>query len=1203
MQWERLALKPGRGTFHGAIFVLLAACWLVVPWSTPVFAVETTVTTTTLGTAGSLNSAVTASTGATNTIYFDIAGASGGTITLASALAPTYSVSLRNDADTTGVTITGASTLFNLPSGATLDLGGVYALTLAATGGGAQKGISSAGVLSIGTLASTASVTVTNATTSVSGLYASGALTMTNLAGTVSGDGGNLTYGLYADGAITITNLTGSVTASATAGVGAYGLKANNGITITNLAGTVAASSGGNGAYGLDASNGITITNLTGTVTASASTGNFVYGLKTNTDIRITNLAGTVTAAADRANTAYALYSSGGTITLGSIASTGNLTATAKMSAAYGLFASGNIAITGAQAGAVSATVTNGSGAYGLFAAGTINGGTAGTPLAISGTVTAQAAGTAVAVTSGGAMNLAVTGTLSGVDTTGGGSGYAIQSGAAADAVTLGTGATLVGKVDLGGGTDTLTLVGTGAASNQFINIENLVVGTGSTTNWTLNPTVANASSFTTLAINANANLTINENVAIASSTVTDNGSLTFNLNSGVTTRNWAISGTGRVVKTGAGTLALTGDNTYSGGTVFAEGTVSVASYANLGTGSCTFAGGTLLVAGADVLQTTLAVPSSGVVFDTTAESQTIGATLTGTGNVTKTGGNLLTLTGNSAAYTGTTTISAGKVQIAAGATLGGTVIVGSGGTLGGYGTVGSVTNSGTLTPGGSIGTLTVAGNYVQGASGVLQAEVSLTTSDLLIVNGTANLGGTLLVVPQQAYYAPGTSWTILTAAGGVSGTFASVASSSWNLRFTPTYTTNGVSIAIGRLSYILAGQSAKAASVGAGLDGAIYNATGEMATLLGVLDTSPSEVTNYAMSVLSPEVYDAYTQAFLDGSRALTAVQRSGLVGEADAGSAAFASAQDVGPASIAALAGPNATPLGASAAPGGAAMPVGRFGVFLRPLGLHASQQGSANQSGYETLTGGLTGGILYRPSAELTLGLAPAFMTQSLTLKSAGGGQGTIQDWSLALLGAYRHDAWHVDAVARAGLNTFDSSRNLPLPGVARTAKGHWNGWNTSLSVGGGYDFTAGDVTFGPIASLEWQHVSQDAFGETRAGTVGQRLQGRNNDAVTSVVGARVFRSFETTHGVITPELRAAWGAQWLGESQGITASFIGAPLSEYRAKTADHAYHAAILDAGVTMRMGKALSASARAGVELFRPGHESQAVSLGLLYSF
>jgi outer membrane autotransporter protein len=1137
--------------FLTAVFLSLILC--LNP--TSVLAADQTVINENDSGVGSLRQAV-ANVGADETIYFNIASGSS-TITLSTGLTLNVdgvSLLAQPGGDVT-VSLSGASDVFTLITTTSLGtIGGASALAIEATatsGPGAYGIYSMSGALSIGSIAATGSITATARTHNAYGLRGTTGVTITGgMAGDIAATAGtNEAYGVLSEnGSVTIGSIASTGSITATAGTSnAYGLRGTTGVTITGeMAGSIAATAGTNDACGIYSGGAISIGSIasTGQVTATAATDS-ACGLFAGGNIAITGaLAGTVSATVTNGANAYGLAAIG-TLTLGSIASTGQVTATAATNPAYGLFAGHNIAITGGLAGTVSATVTNGANAFGLYASGTLNGGSAATPLAISGTVSATANGRAAAVYSLGAMNLSVTGTLRGVDTSGGGNGYAIQSGGGAnDAVTLGTGATLVGKVDLGSGTDTLTLVGTGAASNQFINIENLVVGTGSTTSWTLNPTVANASSFTTLAINANANLTINEYVTVTG-TITDNGTLTFNPGA-TTTYAGTVTGSGSVVKSGTATLTLSGANTYTGYTLVSGGTLDVT--------------GTLA--------------SQAYQVDS-------GATLTFHQNMTLTGVTLINGTLNVPELT-----------------------ISAIGTLSGSGTIqGDVTSNGTISPGNSPGTLTIAGNYVQGATGVYQAEVSLKASDLLVVTGTANLGGTLLVVPQQTYYAPGTSWTILTAAGGVSGTFASVASSSWNLHFTPTYSANGVSIAIGRLSYILAGQSAKAASVGAGLDGAVYSATGEMATLLGVLDTSPPALTNYAMSVLSPEVYDAYTQAFLDGSRALTAVQRSGLAGETDAGSAAFASAQDVGPASIAALTGPNATPLGATAAPGGAAMPVGQFGVFLRPLGLHASQQGNANQSGYETLTGGLTGGILYRPSAELTLGLAPAFMTQSLTLKNAGGGQGTIQDWSLALLGAYRHDAWHVDAVARAGLNSFDSSRTLALPGLARTAKGHWNGWNTSLSVGGGYDFTAGDVTFGPIASLEWQHVSQDAFSETRAGTVGQRLQGRNNDAVKSVVGARVFRSFETTHGTITPELRAAWGAQWLGESQGITASFIGAPLSEYRAQTADHAYHAAILDAGVTMRMGKALSASARAGVELFRPGHESQAVSLGLLYAF
>ena len=126
----------------------------------------------------------------------------------------------------------------------------------------------------------------------------------------------------------------------------------------------------------------------------------------------------------------------------------------------------------------------------------------------------------------------------------------------------------------------------------------------------------------------------------------------------------------------------------------------------------------------------------------------------------------------------------------------------------------------------------------------------------------------------------------------------------------------------------------------------------------------------------------------------------------------------------------------------------------------------------------------------------------MSQSVDLRTNGTGSGTIQDWSMALLGAYRRDAWSVDAVARLGLDTFESSRSLVLPGVSRTAKGRWNGLNTSLSVGSSYDFKAGEYTFGPIASLEWQYLSEGGFTETGAGTLGQRIGARQNQSLKTM-----------------------------------------------------------------------------------------------------
>src|SRR6185295_1010559 len=117
----------------------------------------------------------------------------------------------------------------------------------------------------------------------------------------------------------------------------------------------------------------------------------------------------------------------------------------------------------------------------------------------------------------------------------------------------------------------------------------------------------------------------------------------------------------------------------------------------------------------------------------------------------------------------------------------GGTVTVGtlnvqSGGRLNGTGTIiGNVNNSGGIvSPGASPGILTITGNYTQGPSGALNMEigglVAGTDYDQLRVSGTASLGGTLNTSLIGSFVpAAASTFTLVQAAGGVSGTFATV--------------------------------------------------------------------------------------------------------------------------------------------------------------------------------------------------------------------------------------------------------------------------------------------------------------------------------------------------------------------------------------------------------------------------------------------
>ncbi|HHW7769487.1 TPA: autotransporter-associated beta strand repeat-containing protein [Salmonella enterica] len=186
---------------------------------------------------------------------------------------------------------------------------------------------------------------------------------------------------------------------------------------------------------------------------------------------------------------------------------------------------------------------------------------------------------------------------------------------------------------------------------------------------------------------------------ALGTGDVTDNATLA--LNTGGTFDN-AISGSGNVVKSGDGTLTLSGSNTYTGGTLISDGTLVASNVEALGTGDVTnnatlalntggdftnnisgsgqvvksgddvltlsgansYSGGTLISDGTLVATNVDALGSGDVTDNATLELNTGGTfdnAISGSGNVVKSGADTLTLSGSNS-YTGGTTISGGTL-------------------------------------------------------------------------------------------------------------------------------------------------------------------------------------------------------------------------------------------------------------------------------------------------------------------------------------------------------------------------------------------------------------------------------------------------------------------------------------------------------------------------------------------------------------
>ena len=194
-------------------------------------------------------------------------------------------------------------------------------------------------------------------------------------------------------------------------------------------------------------------------------------------------------------------------------------------------------------------------------------------------------------------------------------------------------------------------------------------------------------------------------------------------------------------------------------------------------------------------------------------------------------------------------------------------------GTLSGSGMIGgNLGHSGVVAPGNSIGTMTVAGNYSQTANGTYLAEVAgAGVSDRINVSGTATLGGQVIVsaLPGMSS-APSTTYTLLNAGGGVSGTFASVNELYPFLLSTLSYDANNAYLNLAIGGFAAAAATPIQYAVGNVLDANVNNATGDFATVLGAMafDTFSNSQAQATLQAIRGNNYAGFSTSMVQGAQ-----------------------------------------------------------------------------------------------------------------------------------------------------------------------------------------------------------------------------------------------------------------------------------------------------------------------------------------------
>jgi uncharacterized protein with beta-barrel porin domain len=720
-----------------------------------------------------------------------------------------------------------------------------------------------------------------------------------------------------------------------------------------------------------------------------------------------------------------------------------------------------------------------------------------------------------------------------------GGAGGAAISGSRISIVNSGTLAAGSGGASGSGGTG-----GAAGTTPGAIVGSDLVITNSGTIRSTGTDAITLTGAGGTITLQAGSNIIGNINI--------QSGVVGFNQSTAQTLSN-VVTGAGDLVQSGSAALTLTGVNGYTGATTIRSNTLALSGSGSISASSgvnFTASGTTFDISGSNANQTIKDL--SGVAGSTvnlgarsltvgTANDTTFAGVIQGGGGLTKIGTGALTLTGANT-LTGATAINAGTLVL--NGSVAGNATVAAGATLMGIGAIGgNATATGTVAPGSNaIGTLNVIGNYSQ--TGAYTVEVnSAGQSDRIVVAGAATLtGGTVVVQAASGTYGRNTTYTILTAAGGLGGTtYAGVTSNFAFLTPSLSYSGNAVTLALFSTanSFENGARTPNQQSVGATLDLASPTATGDFAAVLNALYNLDTTMGPQLLTVLGGQVYAGFsallvqsTQLFMDGFQ-LQAGSGSGASAVAGlrGGGTYQALRVDSGEACETAC---DVEPL---------------WGVWGGGTGAFGTIAGDRNANGLTYNLGGFIAGLDRRFAPSFRAGVAAGFNAASLYPQGVPG-NGTSDTVQLALYGAFNEGAFYLDGLAGYGHSDNRMSRLIAIPGLSpRTAYGVTTANTFFGQLEAGYKLMVapsfgGFVT--PFARLQASTSTQNGFTETGADSLNLTVAQQITNSLRTVIGAQLGATIDAPwREKLNLTMRVGWSHEFADQTRPVSASFAGAP----------------------------------------------------------
>lgn len=485
------------------------------------------------------------------------------------------------------------------------------------------------------------------------------------------------------------------------------------------------------------------------------------------------------------------------------------------------------------------------------------------------------------------------------------------------------------------------------------------------------------------------------------------------------------------------------------------------------------------------------------------------------------------------------------------------------------------------LADGGAGDRATTSGNLRFESGSALAVDINAAgQSDRMIALGAVTLlAGTNLTVAVQDGLRIGTRYTVLTADGGLTGTFSTISgpTSTAFLTLQDNYDANNAYLdVIQYRTFANVALTPNQTATAGGLDtlpaGPLVNA---------VLGLATDVQARAAFDLLSGELHATIKGVMIDDSRFLREAALDRL-------RSAFAG---VGAVTVPVMAYADGGPLLTPAT-------TDRFAVWGRAFGAWGQRNGNGNAATARHDAGGFFIGADGLVAETWRVGLVGGYSRSNVRVpaRASSGGSDNYH------VGLYGGTQWG-DLALRTGLgytrHDVTTGRQVTFAGFGETLKGRYNA--TTMQAFGelGYRIRAGGMAFEPFANLAYVSLRSEAFGET-GGTAALASRATTTGVTFTTLGLR--GASDVVLGDVTATVRGSLGWRHAFGATTPVSTFAFAGSAAFGISGVPIAPDAAVVEAGLDLKLAPAATLGLTYGGQ-FAGGAIDQSLKVNLDFRF